>query len=263
MGNRVGIVLAWMATTLVAVLVASAAVGSVRHQITDEPIALRPNSATIASLPTTTAAEPIVTAPRITTPRGTPLEGEPLTGASGPGAAAEADATASPTTTTSNAPTTERTARATPVEPDSEDNGSADPPTAAKTPAEAAESPEKATTTTTTTPPARTASYDLVGGSVRVEIGSDTVRFLSASPKGGFTVDVRDRGPGKVVVYFRSGGHESKFVGESDGGTFHPKIGEESGGGGDGDGGGEDGGGGDGHGDGGGDGDGDEDGGHD
>ena len=257
MGNRVGIVLAWMATTLAAVLVASAAVGSVRHQITDEPIALRPNSATIASLPTTTAAEPIVTAPRITTPRGTPLEGEPLTGVSGPGAAAEADATASPTTTTSNAPNTERTARATPVEPDSEDNGSADPPTAAKTPAEAADSPEE--TTTTTTPPARTASYDLVGGSVRVEIGSDTVRFLSASPKGGFTVDVHDRGPGKVVVYFRSGGHESKFVGEIDGGTFHPKIDEESGGGNGGGGGGGDDGGGDGDGDGRGEGGGDDD----
>jgi hypothetical protein len=79
--------------------------------------------------------------------------------------------------------------------------------------------------------------------------GSNTVRFLSASPKGGFTVDVRDRGPEKVVVYFRSGGHESKFVGEIDDGTFHPKIDEESGGG-NGGGGGSDGGDGDGGGDG-------------
>jgi uncharacterized membrane protein YgcG len=250
MGNRVGIVLAWTATTLVAVLVASAAVGSVRHQITDEPIALRPNSATIAALPTTTTvADSIVTTPRATTPRGTRLEGEPLTDVSSPGVVTATGAATS-TTTTTNAPTSDTTAQATSAESGSDDNGSANPQTAAKTPTESPEETKTTTTTTTTSPP-RTASYDLVGGSVRVEIGSNTVRFLSASPKGGFTVDVRDRGPEKVVVYFRSGGHESKFVGGIDEGTFHPKIAEESGGG---NGGGGDGGGGDGGDGGGGDG---------
>ena len=70
-------------------------------------------------------------------------------------------------------------------------------------------------------------SYDLVGGSVTVEIGANTVGLAGASPKAGFSMDVEHSGPERIEVEFHSEHHESEFSGRFEDGSFVPKI-EES-----------------------------------
>ena len=82
-------------------------------------------------------------------------------------------------------------------------------------------------TTTTAPPSTEIRSYDLVGGSVTVEVGTNTVRLAGASPKAGFSMEVENSGPEKVEVEFKNEDHESKFSGRFEDGTFVPKIEEE------------------------------------
>ena len=91
--------------------------------------------------------------------------------------------------------------------------------------------------TTTTPPPAPTTtglpateirSYELVGGSVTVEVGPNTVHLAGASPKAGFSMDVENSGPEKVEVEFKSESHESNFSGRIEDGAFVPEIEEEA-----------------------------------
>jgi len=177
-------VLVWLAVTATAVIVAAAAVGSVRDQVTEAPAAMVPTTSTTtastsaSSIPTTAAeAVPPTT---ITTP------------------------TATSTTTTTRPMSTTTT----PAEPE--------PPTTTTTVA--------ATTTTTTPSATDIRSYDLIGGVVTVEIGSSTVHLAGASPKSGFRMEVENSGPKKVEVEFKSDDHESKFSGEFKDGTFVPEI---------------------------------------
>ncbi len=95
------------------------------------------------------------------------------------------------------------------------------------------------TTTATTSPAVEIRTYDLVGGSVTVEIGSSEVYLAGASPKAGFRMEVEDNGPDKVQVEFKSDDHESHFSGKFEDGRFIPEI-EENGRDGDGDGDGDD-----------------------
>lgn len=108
--------------------------------------------------------------------------------------------TSTPTTTTTTAPTVTTTSPPNP------------PPTTIAAPP----------------PSSEIRSYDLVGGSVTVEIGSTDVHLAGASPKAGFSMDVEDNGPDKVEVEFKSDDHESHFSGQFEDGRFVPKI-EESG----------------------------------
>jgi len=118
--------------------------------------------------------------------------------------------TAGPLTTTTVAQTTTTAPAATTTKPPS-------PP------------PTTTSTTSTTPPPAsEIRSYELVGGSVTVEIGSSTVQLAGASPKAGFRMEVEANGPNKVQVEFTSDHHESHFSGEFKDGRFVPEI-EESG----------------------------------
>lgn len=274
MKPSVGMVFAWILTTVVAVLVASAAVGSVRRQITDEPLALRPPNTTVAALaeakrpdrvpvvatssdaeaqppefasfaglatgqtgreagakasppPTagatdtlaaapTTSTDPPVATPSPTTPVATTTTRAPVAATATIGSRSQAEEESPP-----SPPAT--------VPPEQEEN---DPPptttsttTTSTTTTTTTTSPP--TTTTTTVPPTRTASFDLVGGTVTVAIDAGSVSLLSASPRGGFTTFVQHRGPHRVTVVFRSWSHKSTFAGEMEG-DFHHHIEEES-----------------------------------
>jgi len=191
--QRLTYALIWLAVTATAVFVAAAAVGSVRDQVTEAPSAMVPTTTIATSLagPATPTTEPGLV-PTTTTPA----------------------APATSATTTIIAPTT--------TVPDVSTTTT---------------QPPAPTTTTTTKPPTTTTtsarateirSYELVGGSVTVEVGANTVGLAGASPKAGFSMDVENSGPEKVEVEFRSEDHESQFSGRFEDGTFVPKIEEES-----------------------------------
>ncbi len=271
MKPSVGMVLAWILTTVVAVLVASAAVGSVRRQITDEPLALRPPNTTVAALAEAKRPDRVpVVAPssdaEAPPPGFAPFAGL-ATGQTGREARAKAapPPTAGATDTLAEAPTTStKPPVATPsptnpvattttrapvaatigsrsqaeeepppspppnVPPEQEENDLPPPTTSTTTTSTTTTTTTSPpTTTTTTVPPTRTASFDLVGGTVTVEVDGDSVTLLSASPKGGFATFVQHRGPHRVTVVFKSSSHKSTFVGEMHG-SFHHHIEEES-----------------------------------
>jgi len=190
--RRLTYVLIWLAVTTTAVFVAAAAVGSVRDQVTDTPSAMVPTTTIATSLagPATPKTEP----GRETTPS------IPTTSTTTTTTTLTASTTTVPdvstTTTRPPAPTTTTT--------------TAPPPT------------------TTSPPPTEIRSYDLVGGSVTVEVGVNTVGLAGASPKAGFSMEVENSGPEKVEVEFKSDHHESQFSGEFKDGVFVPKIEEDS-----------------------------------
>lgn len=179
--------LIWLAVTTTAVLIAAAAVGSVRDHVTETPTAM---------VPTTT--NPSLAGPSTTTTK--------------PGLTPST--TGSPTTTTS---TTTTIIVSTTAAPDVSTTTTQPPTTTTDPPP-----------TTTAPPSTEIRSFDLVGGSVTVEVGSNTVRLAGASPKAGFSMEVENSGPEKVEVEFKSEDHESKFSGRFEDGTFVPKIEEEA-----------------------------------
>ena len=184
--------LIWLAVTGTAVFVAAAAVGSVRDQVTETPTAM---------IPTTAVAAPLANPPVSTTEIGS----APAT-------------TVAPTTTT---PAASTTSTSTTIVPDAGTTTTKPP-----TPTTTTTTPPP-TTTTTTPSSTEIRSYDLIGGSVTVEVGSNTARLAGASPKAGFTMDVENSGPEEVEVEFKSDQHESQFSGRFEDGVFVPKI-EES-----------------------------------
>jgi septal ring-binding cell division protein DamX len=194
--------LIWLAVTAAAVLIASAAVSSVRDQVTDTPTAMLP--------PTTIAISSTEELPVDPVQSETPV----------PAANDEPTVTTTSTSTTTTTTTTSTTVPATtaPIS-ESEPEPAETTTTATTTPA----------TTTTSAPPTEIRSYDLVGGTVSVEIGDGTVRLAGASPKPGFTMEVENSGPEKVEVEFHNDDHESHFTGKFEDGRFEPSIDESSG----------------------------------
>jgi len=188
--------LIWLAVTAAAVLIASAAVSSVRDQVTDTPTAMLPPTTVAVS-----STEPLVADPEA--PAAATVE-EASTTTTSP---------ATTTTTTTTPPTTVPTTTTPSADPE---------PT--RTTTTTTTSP--ATTTTTSTPTTEVRSYELIGGSVSVEIGDGTVRLAGASPKPGFTMEVENSGPEKVEVEFHNDDHESQFTGKFEDGRFTPSIDE-------------------------------------
>ncbi len=186
--------LIWLAVTVTAVLIASAAVSSVRDQVTDTPTAMLPPTTMAISSTDQLVADPIQ-----------PQDSDATT-------------TTSPPTSTTAAPEPVTTTPTTTLPP------SPDPdPEPAQTTTTTTEVP--ASTTTTDAPTSEIRSYVLVGGSVSVEIGDGVVRLAGASPNSGFTMEVEDSGP---EVEFHNDGHESKFSGKFEDGEFVPSISESS-----------------------------------
>ncbi len=154
----------------------------------------------------------VTDAPTVMAPTTTIIAGAPTITAPPP--AADTTTTTAPTTATTTANTT-TTAEPTTTAPTVTTTSPAEP------------RPTTTTTTTTTPPSNQIRSYDLVGGSVTVEIGASAAVLAGASPKAGFNMEVEHDGPEKVEVEFKSTDHESKFSGEFKDGRFVPEI-EES-----------------------------------
>jgi len=189
--RRIAYLLIWLAVTLTAVFIASAAVSSVRDQVTDTPTAMFP--------PTTIAPDrPEQQAPDPTQPE-SPTR---IDGSSGPTTTAPTPTTSAPLQPTTTVPST-------------------------TVPSAPAPSPLPTTTTTSTVPSTtEIRSYELVGGLVSVEIGDGTVRLAGASPRPGFTMEVESSGPEKVEIEFHNDEHRSKFSGKFEDGKYEPSISE-------------------------------------
>lgn len=192
MMRRVGIIVAWGAVTIVAMLIAGTAVGSVRGQVTDVPAI--PTAGTVALLATTTT----------TTTTTTTMIIEP---------SITSDLPDTETTTTTVQATTTTTTE--PVAPTTTTTTSPAPPT---------------TTTTTTAPQTSVTYHKLVGGEVWISSAEPDVRLVNAIPAGGFTVEIEHSGPEEVRVEFESSDHKSSFRAEWEDGELDIKLDEESGG---------------------------------
>ncbi len=202
--KRIVYPLIWLAVTVTAVLIASAAVSSVRDQVTDTPTAILPPTTTIAI----SSMEQLVADPV-----------DPSSAASGSIDESTTSTTTAPTTTTSAPPETSTTVPTTTVPPASDSE--AEPIEAATT-----TTTSVPTTTSTSAPTTEIRSYELIGGSVSVEIGDGTVRLAGASPKPGFTMEVEKSGPEKVEVEFHNDDRESHFSAKFEDGHFEPSISE-------------------------------------
>ncbi len=216
------LIIAWVTSTMVAVGIAAAAVGSVRGQVTEAPSV--PLQATATSL----AAGAELSATPVPSTSVTPTTTSASSGDAAPPGADPDDATVGDGTDGETTPTRVETGSAdddATTTTAGQDDGGDGATTTAPTTSTVPPSTSTSTTTTTVVPvgPERRA-YDLVGGTVVVDVGNETVTLIGASPAGGFSVEVDDAGPERVVVKFESSDHESEFVGRFEDGSFDPRI---------------------------------------
>jgi hypothetical protein len=76
-------------------------------------------------------------------------------------------------------------------------------------------------------PQTQVATYELIGGWVKIRYGAGEVWFVDGGAASGFSVEVEETGPDEVEVRFRSDDHESKFKAEYDHGELDVEIEEE------------------------------------
>ncbi len=190
MRSKIGLSLAWALVTLTAVIVTSAAVGSVRSNVTESaaPAFLledQPNSAQREAASLSAQSGPVTE---------DPSSDAPVPGAEPTIVNPDVAAPSSPTTTQATAITTTSIAN----------------PTTTMT--------SSTSTTTTPKPTSTIRSYTVVGGSVTVEAdtaanGAAEIGLVGAVPNPGFTANEEERDDStKVVVVFRSDDHESKIL---------------------------------------------------
>jgi len=181
MRKIIGLAAAWVAATLVAVVIAAAAVSSVRSEVTDTPTAL--GAPTIATSTTTQA----------------PASGEPPTSTT----------IAQPDTTTSTTLPVVDTSTSTTTPPRSTTTTTVPLPVTTTTTAPAT------TTTTTTTSSSYTKTYGTeVGlpGSVTIVVSGASVMFAGATALPGWTVGDEKRGPEEVEVEFERNDNEDEAI---------------------------------------------------
>lgn len=177
MRTIVGLVAAWTAATLVAVVVAAAAVGSVRTEVTDAPTALGDPSIVVVAAPDAPDTDVQSTSTTTVPPDTIKLDD-----------VFEVAATTSTTVVpldTSTASTT-ATTQALPVATTS--------------------------TTTSTTEAGYTKTYDTEGGSVRIVVNGDAVTFAGATPLPGWKVELENSGPEEVNVHFERNDDEEEEI---------------------------------------------------
>jgi hypothetical protein len=193
MARRIALFAAWLGATALAVVVAAAAVGTVRTEVTDQPAAGEPFAATtiLADATTTTILVTTTTA----------------TGSSTTSIADGSDDD-TPTTTITSSTTTSTTS------PDDDDDDDSAPTTTTAM-------------QTTTTAPSVTKTYNMAGGTVTISASDPDVRFVGASPAAGYTIEVDDRGPNQVKVEFDGAGGESEFVAKWESGVLVVDIDED------------------------------------
>ncbi len=174
MRRIVGIAAAWLAATLVAVLIAAAAVGSVRSEVVDAPTAL----ATLAIPASVTTTTPVLEESTITP---TSFEPEETT-----------------TTTSSATDVVDTTTTAT----------YADASTGSTVTTTSTAAPPEVTTTTA----GYTKTYDTDAGSVRILVSGESVTFAGATPQPGWTVELKEGGPEEVKVHFERNEDEEEEI---------------------------------------------------
>lgn len=211
--------LAWSVATIVAISIAAAAVGSVRSEVTDAPIALGVSAspaitvATSAEFPDApderpildqqppatlvpvvdSSSEPSTTTSTTTTTR-PPLTAEVLrsTSPAQPEDISKSRPQGGPTTSVSTAPA---------AEPSVTSTTTTTPPTA--TTATTAPPATVTTTTTIPAPKAYTRVIETEGGSFSIRVDGDAVVFRRAFPNNGWQFNLIDGGPEAVEVGFR------------------------------------------------------------
>ena len=208
MNRSFGFAAAWLAGTIVAVLIGAAAVGNVRNEVTEGPTALGVQETAI------TVEEPD---PEPVTTSTIPDETLPLIQDHG-----ELDELPSTTTTTLAEDTTVST---TTTEP-GDDKG-----TPSTTVPQSTTTTVSPTTTTTTTVPNYTKTYDVEdAGTVTIRVTGDDVTYVNAVPSTGWTVKVKDEGPDEVDVRFENNdddGDEITFKAEVNDGELEVSIKEK------------------------------------
>lgn len=175
MGMRrgIGITAAWMAATFVAILIAAAAVASVRTEVTDTPTALgEPAIVAVAIEPEPDEVDQLVSSVSIVE-----------------------------TTTTTVSPTVEAETTSTTAQVDTPTTTTTNPPAAAAS-----------STTTSTTNASYTKTYDTEAGSVRVTVSGDSVSFSGATPLPGWKVELENSGPEEVKVNFERNDDEGEEI---------------------------------------------------
>ena len=190
MGQRIALIAAWFAATAVAVVIASAAVGAVRGEVTDQPQSAEPFLPAPAVVDTTTTTTPATTT---TTPDTT------------------SSSTSSTSTTSTSIPEEGTTSTTQP-------QGSTTTTTSA---------PPSSTTTSQPGAPTQLPPYQLVGGTVTIAVSEPNVWLVGAVPSVGFSADVEYTGPEKVEVEFESADTESRFRAKWEDGRLIVDIDEE------------------------------------
>jgi hypothetical protein len=182
---------AWLIATLVATLVAWAAVRQVTDQVSPPGAFPLPTAVALGDpSPTPTAAEqqrPPRTRQRRSNRPTRPADQQPPAATDPPPAAVDSPAPAQ-----------------------------ADPAPTAK--AEPEPEPE---------PASRTEGYQMTGGFVTVRYSGADTQLVQATPNSGFVVEIKDRGPDKVEVRFRSDSHESRLVTQIRDGQPDPEVDEQ------------------------------------
>jgi len=183
MKRGIGFGIAWVGATAVAILIAAAAVGSVRSQVTEVPTRLgSPSSAALAATPLEASPDQVADPGVASTP--TAPVGVPPTTAISP-AASEGSGTTVPTEST--------------------------PPTSTTPPTSVPSQTSTTTTTSTTVPPdSYSKTYDTEGGWVTIIVSGEDVTFGGGQPATGWTIEVEDYGPDEVEVHFEENDGEGE-----------------------------------------------------
>jgi hypothetical protein len=193
MKRYLGIGVAWLAATVLSVVIASAAVAGIRDRVVETPVAI--------GAPTTSTTVPLIT--DVTTPVADP-------------------------TTTSFAPTTSQAPATTEAPPatsttvvDSDATTTTAPPATTTTTTTTA--PPQTTTTVATT----NQTYSLTGGTVTLSVGNGEVWVVSAVANAGFDTDIEKAGPDEVEVKFESNNHKSELSAKFENGELRVEKEEE------------------------------------
>lgn len=199
MSNRALLSLAWLAATVVMMIVTYSAVNLVGSQVTDQPIQA-------ANTVGKTIADRVADEGTTTTRRASNDQTSPTT-IQDQATAGTVPPTSAPTTSTSVASVT-----------DTSQVGSS---TSTST---------TSTSTSTTQPaPGPTGPFPISsgGGVMTVSCLGDEIQFLGATPSAGYTMSVESQGPEKVEVTFSSSENEWELEARCRNGAIDPKVDSE------------------------------------
>jgi hypothetical protein len=175
--SRITLVAAWLAATALSILIAGAAVGSVRNNVTDRPSQL--------------AQPELIAAPIVDPPTTAPIGSEPDLTSGPPATGADTDPAAASTVTTTLAGDGTPTSTVAPAQ-----TTTAAPPAPATTTSQAAQW--------------QLATYETGGGWVRIRYTSAIVELDAYGPAPGYRADVERSGPEEVKVEF-DGGDDKEY----------------------------------------------------